>query len=402
MMLGEAIKLALQAIRRNLLRSLLTVLGIVIGVGAVIAMVTIGNGTTAKVKADLAKLGTNVLFANPGQFGPGRASADARAFTARDVEAIRSQLSGVKAIAPMAQKSVTIVYGTESRLTPVLGTDNDYLITQDWPLQSGRQFLDGEIRSGRAACIIGETVRLKLFGREDPKGRSIRVGNVSCEVIGVLTPRGQSTFGTDQDDTVLLPIRAFQRRIAGNTDINRLIISARDGVETAKLQGHIELLFRERRNISTGEEDDFTVRDMKQIAEATSGTTTMLTGLLGAVAAVSLLVGGIGIMNIMLVSVTERTREIGIRLAIGALEHQVLAQFLVEAVVLSLVGGIVGVFIGLALAGLATTALEVPFIVDPKIVMLAFGFSALVGVIFGYFPARRAARLDPIEALRHE
>jgi putative ABC transport system permease protein len=378
------------------------VLGIVIGVGAVIAMVTIGNGTTAKVKADLAKLGTNVLFANPGQFGPGRASADARAFTARDVEAIRSQLSGVKAIAPMAQKSVTIVYGTESRLTPVLGTDNDYLITQDWPLQSGRQFLDGEIRSGRAACIIGETVRLKLFGREDPKGRSIRVGNVSCEVIGVLTPRGQSTFGTDQDDTVLLPIRAFQRRIAGNTDINRLIISARDGVETAKLQGHIELLFRERRNISTGEEDDFTVRDMKQIAEATSGTTTMLTGLLGAVAAVSLLVGGIGIMNIMLVSVTERTREIGIRLAIGALEHQVLAQFLVEAVVLSLVGGVVGVFIGLALASLATTALEVPFIVDPKIVMLAFGFSALVGVIFGYFPARRAARLDPIEALRHE
>jgi len=401
-MLGEAIKLALQAIRRNLLRSLLTVLGIVIGVGAVIAMVTIGNGTTAKVKSDLAKLGTNVLFANPGQFGPGRASADAKAFTAGDVDAIRSQLTGVKAVAPMAQKSVTIVYGTESRITPVLGTDNDYLITQDWPLQSGRQFFDGEIRSGRAACIIGETVRLKLFGREDPRGRSIRVGTVSCEVIGVLTPRGQSTFGTDQDDTVLLPIRAFQRRIAGNTDINRLIISARDGVETAKLQAHIELLLRERRNISAGEEDDFSVRDMKQIAEATAGTTTMLTGLLGAVAAVSLLVGGIGIMNIMLVSVTERTREIGIRLAIGALEHQVLAQFLVEAVVLSLVGGVVGVLIGLALAGLATTALEVPFIVDPKIVMLAFGFSALVGVIFGYFPARRAARLDPIEALRHE
>jgi putative ABC transport system permease protein len=401
-MLGEAIKLALQAIRRNLLRSLLTVLGIVIGVGAVIAMVTIGNGTTAKVKADLAKLGSNVLFVNPGQFGPGRASSDAKAFTARDVEAIRSQLPGVKAVAPMAQKSATLVYGTESRITPVLGTDNDYLITQDWALKSGRQFLDGEIRSGRAVCIIGETVRSKLFGREDANGHSIRVGNVSCEVVGVLAPRGQSTFGTDQDDTVLLPIRAFQRRIAGNTDISRMIISARDGVETSKLQADIELLLRERRNISAGKEDDFSVRDMKQIAEATAGTTTMLTGLLGAVAAVSLLVGGIGIMNIMLVSVTERTREIGIRLAIGALEHQVLAQFLVEAVVLSLFGGIVGIIMGLGLASLATAALEVPLVVDPKIVMLAFGFSALVGVVFGYFPARRAARLDPIEALRHE
>jgi putative ABC transport system permease protein len=401
-MLGEAIKLALQAIRRNLLRSLLTVLGIVIGVGAVIAMVTIGNGTTAKVKADLAKLGSNVLFVNPGQFGPGRASSDAKAFTTRDVEAIRSQLPGVKAVAPMAQKSATLIYGAESRITPVLGTDNDYLVTQDWALKSGRQFLDGEIRSGRAACIIGETVRSKLFGREDTEGRSIRVGNVSCEVIGVLAPRGQSTFGTDQDDTVLLPIRAFQRRIAGNTDISRMIISARDGVETSKLQSDLELILRERRNISSGKEDDFSVRDMKQIAEATAGTMTMLTGLLGTVAAVSLLVGGIGIMNIMLVSVTERTREIGIRLAIGALEHQVLAQFLVEAVVLSLFGGIVGIIIGLGLAGLATSALDVPFAVDPKIVMLAFGFSALVGVVFGYFPARRAAQLDPIEALRHE
>jgi putative ABC transport system permease protein len=401
-MLVETIKLALQAIRRNLLRSLLTVLGIVIGVGAVIAMVTIGNGTTARVKADLAKLGSNVLFLSPGQFGPGRASSDAKAFTARDVEALRSQLPGVKAAAPMAQKSATLVYGTESRITPVLGTDNDYFITQDWALKSGRQFLDGEIRSGRAACIIGETVRSKLFGGEDPAGRNIRVGKVSCEVIGVLVPRGQSTFGTDQDDTVVLPIRAFQRRIAGNTDVSRVIVSARDGVETSKLQADIERLLRERRNIAHGKEDDFSVRDMKQIAEATAGTTMMLTGLLGAVAAVSLLVGGIGIMNIMLVSVTERTREIGIRLAIGALEHQVLTQFLVEAVVLSLFGGIVGILIGLGLAGLATRGLQVPFVVDPAVVMLAFGFSALVGVIFGYFPARRAARLDPIEALRHE
>jgi len=401
-MLGETIKLALQAIRRNVLRSLLTVLGIVIGVGAVIAMVTIGNGTTAKVQADLAKLGSNVLFVNPGQFGPGRASADAKAFTTRDVEAIRSQLPGVRAAAAMAQKSVTLVYGTESRTTTVLGTDNDYLVTQDWALKSGRTFLDGEIRGGRAACIIGETVRSKLFGPEEAVGGNIRVGKVSCEVIGLLVARGQSSFGTDQDDIVIMPIRTFHRRLAGNTDVSRVIVSAKDGIETSKLQADIERLLRERRGIVHGKEDDFSVSDLKQIAQATTGTTAMLTGLLGAVAAVSLLVGGIGIMNIMLVSVTERTREIGIRLAIGALEHQVLAQFLVEAVVLSLFGGIAGVAIGLGLAGLATQILQVPFVIEPSIVLLAFGFSALVGVVFGYFPARRAAHLDPIEALRHE
>ena len=401
-MLYEAFRLALQAIRRNALRSFLTVLGVVIGVGAVIAMVTIGNGTTAKVTADLAKLGSNLLFVSPGQHGPGRASADAKAFNSRDVEAMRTQLSGVKAVAPVAQKSVTIVQGTESRAVAVTGTDNDYFITQDWPLKSGRQFFDNEIRGGRAACIIGTTVAEKLFGRVDPLGRNIRVDKVSCEVIGVLISKGQSSFGSDQDDSVLMPLRTFQRRLAGNTDIGRIMVSARDGVETSKVQADIERILRERRNIAPGKEDDFSVRDMKQIAQTMAGTTAMLTGLLGAVAAVSLLVGGIGIMNIMLVSVTERTREIGIRLAIGALERQVLSQFLVEAVVLSLFGGLAGILLGLGLALMATSMLEVPFTVDPQIVFIAFAFSALVGVVFGYFPARRAARLDPIEALRHE
>jgi putative ABC transport system permease protein len=401
-MLYETVKLAMQAIRRNALRSFLTVLGIVIGVGAVIAMVTIGNGTTAKVTADLAKLGSNLLFVSPGQFGPGRASSEAKSFNARDIEAMKGQLVGVKAVAPVSQKSVTAVYGSENRITVVTGTDNDYFITQDWTLSAGRQFFDGELRGGRAACIIGETVRDKLFGRADPIGRSIRVNNVSCEVIGLLVAKGQSSFGTDQDDIVIMPIRAFQRRIAGNTDISRILVSAKDNVDTGKVQADIERLLRERRNITPGKEDDFSVRDMKQIVQATAGTTAMLTGLLGAVAAVSLLVGGIGIMNIMLVSVTERTREIGIRLAIGALERQVLTQFLVEAVVLSLFGGLIGILIGFGLAGLATTALQVPFVVDPTIVLIAFAFSALVGVVFGYFPARRAARLDPIEALRHE
>ncbi|MBI1201681.1 MAG: FtsX-like permease family protein [Rhodopseudomonas sp.] len=401
-MLFEAFRLALQAIRRNALRSFLTVLGVVIGVGAVIAMVTIGNGTTAKVTADLSKLGSNLLSVSPGQFGPGRASSDAKAFNSRDIEAMRTQLNGVKAVAPVAQKSVTVVYGTENRITTVTGTDDDYFISQDWGLSLGRQFLDGEIRAGRAACIIGTTVADKLFGRASPIGRNIRVDKVSCEVVGVLESKGQSSFGSDQDDIVLMPIRTFHRRLAGNTDINRIMVSAKDDVETSKVQADIERILRERRNIGRGKEDDFSVRDMKQLVQTMAGTTAMLTGLLGAVAAVSLLVGGIGIMNIMLVSVTERTREIGIRLAIGALERQVLSQFLVEAVVLSLFGGLAGIMLGLGLALMATNMLHVPFMVDPTIIVVAFLFSAVVGIVFGYFPARRAARLDPIEALRHE
>ncbi|MEZ5817195.1 MAG: ABC transporter permease [Hyphomicrobiaceae bacterium] len=401
-MVWESIRLALRSIQRNAMRSFLTVLGIVIGVGAVIAMVTIGNGTTAKVKAEMSRLGSNLLFVSPGQFGPGRASSDAKALTMRDIEAMRSELRGVKAVAPTAQKSQTVVRGTESRLTTVTGTDNAYLVTQDWSLKAGRPFLESEVRGGRAVCIIGETVRDKLFGLEDALGHAIRLGNVSCEVIGVLEVKGQSSFGTDQDDTVLIPIRAFHRRLAGNTEIRRVMVSAADGTDTAKVQSDLEWLLRERRGIGPGKEDDFTVRDMTQIAQAQAGTTAMLTGLLAAVAAVSLLVGGIGIMNIMLVSVTERTREIGIRLAIGALEWQVLSQFLVEAIVLSLLGGLIGIGLGLGLAGVATRGLDVPFVVDPLIVLVAFLFSAVVGVVFGYFPARRAARLDPIDALRHE
>ncbi len=401
-MLIEALKLAMQAIRRNAMRSFLTVLGIVIGVAAVIAMVTIGNGTTAKVTADLAKLGSNLLFVAPGQFGPGRASSTAKPFNSRDVEAMIEQLTGAKAVTPVSQTSATIIFGSESRSSTVTGTTNNFFISQDWGLSSGRQFLSGELRGGRAVCIIGETVKTELFGGTDPIGQRLRVKQVSCEVIGVLAVKGQSSFGTDQDDVVLMPLRTFQRRIVGNTDIGRIFISARDDVDTAKLQADVEWLLRERRNIANGDEDDFSVRDMKQLVQTISGTTTVLTGLLGAVAAVSLLVGGIGIMNIMLVSVTERTREIGIRLAIGALEGQVLLQFLVEAAVLSMLGGLIGIALGLSLAGVLTNLLGVPFVLDPTIVLIAFGFSALVGVVFGYFPARQAARLDPIDALRHE
>ena len=401
-MFYETLKLAVQAIRRNALRSFLTLLGIVIGVSAVIAMVTIGNGTTAKVKEEMAKLGTNVLFIRPGQWGPGRSSATAKPFNSRDIAELRSQLHGVKAVAPMGQQSVTVIYGSESRSVGTIGTDADYIVTQDWGLTGGRNFLDSETRSGRAVCIIGETVHEKLFGSTDPIGRRIRVDNVSCEVIGLLEPKGESGFGTDRDDVILMPLRTYQRRIAGNTDINTINVSAMDGVDTSKVQADIERLLRERRGITSGEEDDFRVADMKQIADTQTATTSILTALLGAVAGVSLLVGGIGIMNIMLVSVTERTREIGIRLAIGAQESQVLMQFLVEAVVLSLFGGTIGVLLGLALAGAASAGMSIPFVLDPSIVVIAFAFSALIGIVFGYFPARRAAQLNPIDALRHE
>jgi putative ABC transport system permease protein len=398
----EALRLAVQSIMRNALRSFLTVLGIVIGVGAVIAMVTIGNGATAKVSADMARLGSNLLFVRPGQFGPGRSSAEARPFGTADIDALRSQLRNVRAVAPVAQKSATAIHGSRSRATVVHGTDNAFLVTQDWTIDAGRDFFDAELRSGRAACIIGQTVRDELFGRADPIGERLRVDKVSCEVIGSLVAKGQSGFGTDQDDVILMPLRAFHRRIAGNTEIRTIYVSALDGANTSRVQGDIERLLRERRNITAGREDDFSVRDMKQLAETQTQTTSVLTALLGAVAGVSLLVGGIGIMNIMLVSVTERTREIGIRLAIGAQASQVLTQFLVEAVVLSLFGGIVGILLGLGLAGLASRAMVIPFVLDPTIVVVAFGFSAAVGVLFGFFPARRAARLNPIDALRHE
>ena len=401
-MFYETLKLAVQAIRRNALRSFLTLLGIVIGVSAVIAMVTIGTGTTEKVKEEMAKLGSNMLFVRPGQWGPGRSSAKARPFDARDIVELRAQLRGVKAVAPLAQQSVSVVYGSESRTVGTIGTDASYIVTQDWNLAQGRNFLDTETRSGRAACIIGETVHEKLFGSTDAIGKRIRVSNVSCEVIGVLAEKGESGFGTDRDDVVLMPLRTYHRRIAGDTDINRINISAHDGVDTAKVQSDIERLLRERRGITAREEDDFRVADMKQIADTQTATTGVLTMLLGAVAGVSLLVGGIGIMNIMLVSVTERTREIGIRLAVGAQESQVLMQFLVEAVVLSLFGGTVGVVLGLALAAVASIGMSIPLVLDPRIVVIAFAFSALIGIVFGYFPARRAAQLNPIDALRHE
>jgi putative ABC transport system permease protein len=402
-MLWEAVKLALSSIMRNKLRSVLTLLGIVIGVGAVIAMVTLGSGASSKVRENLAKLGSNMLIARPGQstFGPGGAS-DSRAFEERDVAALKSNLSGIRGVAPTAQKQAKAVFGALNYDTSVTGTNADYFTVQDWVIADGRPFTEGEARSGTSVCVIGDTIVRELFAGQDPIGERLRLGNFSCEVIGRLAPKGQSAFGSDQDSIIVLPLRTYHRRIAGNTRIATISISVADASDIPRVQRDAEDVLRERRRVAPGEEDDFTIRDMTQITNTMASTTTILTGLLGAVAAVSLLVGGIGIMNIMLVSVTERTREIGIRLAIGALERQVLMQFLVESIVLALFGGMIGIALGLAIAAAGSALMDVPFSADPQVVALAFAVSALIGVIFGFFPARRAARLDPIEALRRE
>ena len=403
-MIWETFILAQREIRRNVLRSSLTILGIVIGVAAVITMVTLGDGATAQVTSDITKLGSNLLQVRPGQghHGPGGARISANPFENDDVEAIEREISGLKAVAPSGNRKLQIIYGNENCSSSVIGSTKDFMTVRDWLLDSGRTFTTGDMRAGKAVCILGTTVRDKLFGGQDPLGETIRLQKISFKVIGVLTSKGQSSFGTDRDDIVLIPIRTFQRRIAGNNDISVIYVSARDGVSTEKVRENIQLLMRERRHITAGEEDDFNVRDMQEIVSMLTGTTRVLTALLSAVAAVSLLVGGIGIMNIMLVSVTERTREIGIRLAIGALEREVLMQFLVEAVVLSSFGGLCGIAIGLAAAAVGAHFLNIPFILNLQIVLIAFLFSSAVGVLFGYFPARKAALLDPIDALRHE
>nr|NJM01608.1 FtsX-like permease family protein [Desulfobacula sp.] len=403
-MLRETFFLAFREIRRNVLRSSLTILGIVIGVAAVITMVSLGNGATAQVTSSISSLGSNLLQVRPGQGprGPGGTRSEAEPLEMADAKAVENEISGLSGVAPVSAKSAQAIYGNQNWSTTVTGTTNAYFPVRNWTLKSGREFTESELSGGRAVCIIGDTVRKQLFGGQNPIGVSIRLGKLTCKVIGVLTPKGQSSFGSDQDDTVIVPLRTLQRRMAGNKDIEGIYLSAQDQVSTTTVKADIEVLMRERRGIAAGKEDNFHVMDMQEIVSTLTGTTQVLTALLGAVAAVSLLVGGIGIMNIMLVSVTERTREIGIRLAIGALEREVLMQFLVEAVVLSCFGGIAGILLGLSAAKLGSGLLGVPFIVDPKIGLLAFVFSGAVGVVFGYFPARKAARLDPIDALRHE
>ena len=402
-MFATTLVLAIRSIRRHLLRSFLTTLGIIIGVAAVVTMVTLGKATTAAVQQQIASLGTNILQIRPGQgFGRGGGGERPPEFKPEDVTAIRRQVAGVNAVAPQAQTSATAVHEGANWSTTINGTTRAYFEVQPWPLTAGRIFTPAEEQAGKAVCVIGSTVARNLFRSGNAIGERMRLNDVSCDVIGTLSTRGQAGFGGDQDDIVLMPIKAVQRRFTGSRDVRLMLVGVNAAYDTQAVQAGISDLLRERRNIVPPKEDDFNIFDTAQISATLTGTTTLLTQIVAAVAAISLIVGGIGIMNIMLVSVTERTREIGIRLAIGAVAREVLLQFLVEAIALSCLGGLIGLALAQVAVALLAPVMQVEWMFDPQINMVAFGISAVIGVVFGYFPARRAAGLNPIDALRHE
>ena len=403
-MLLNALLIAIKEIRRNILRSILTILGIVIGVASVIAMVMIGDGTTANVTANIEKLGSNMLNVRVGQEkrGAPRDDNSAKPFKIEDITAIKNEVANLKGVTAENSSMANVVFGNKSNSSLIVGTTNDYFIIKDWEVEQGRIFEEGELSSGKSVCILGTTVVKNLFGDENPIGATIRIKNFPCSVIGVLASKGASSFGRDQDEVVITPLKMYQRKIQGNLDVSSIIVSVMEEkyIEDAKEQ--IISLMQDRRAVKVGESDNFHIRDMKDILNTVTSTTKMLTYLLGSIAAISLLVGGIGIMNIMLVSVTERTREIGIRLAIGAMQSEVLLQFLIEAIVLSTLGGIIGIFLGLGVGYMVVGIFDLPYIINTQIILISFIFSTLIGVVFGYFPARKAARLNPIDALRYE
>lgn len=403
MKLTATTRLAVAALLRAKLRSLLTTLGVVIGVAAVIIMQSMGAGATALVTGELSGMGSNMLMLVPGATqGMGGASLGAPLFTHDDLAAIRRECTAVRYATVMNVRSSRVVAGAENRSTNLYGVSPEYFEIRQWYPSMGRVLTEDDERQGAKVCVIGDTNRLELFGAVDPVGAEIRVHETACRVVGVLEAKGASTFGQDQDDLVLMPASTYARRVMGDDRIGVMMLSAvaEDRIDEAKAQ--VESLLRQRRRILQGEDDDFTVRDMRELISLMGTVTGVLTSLLAGVAAISLLVGGIGIMNIMLVSVTERTREIGIRLAVGARTRDILAQFLVEAVVLSLLGGILGLVIGGSGSYAASRVLDIPFTLPPQAAALAVAVSVAVGVVFGVFPARKAARLRPIEALRFE
>ncbi|OYW52952.1 MAG: multidrug ABC transporter substrate-binding protein [Hyphomicrobium sp. 32-62-53] len=402
-MLVESIRLAIEALSRNALRSALTTLGVLIGAGAVIAMITIGQGASVNVRKEIARLGAEVLTLSVGQQkrgGQGAAIA-AAPFDYSDIEAIRAEVRGLRHVAPFAFRDGRVAARNVNWSVRIIGTESSYFQARDWALAGGRLFTDDEMYNGKAVCIIGETVRYRLYGNADGVGEYMRVGTVACTVAGVLKSRGQAGAGNDDDNIVAIPFDTFQRRIQGATDIQSIVMSAFPTANMERVKMNLAGLMRERRGVALGETDDFSLLDMRQVAQSMTSATHTMTLFLGAIAAVSLVVGGIGIMNIMLVSVTERTREIGVRLTIGALPSQIRMQFLCEAVLLTLAGGLLGIIAGLTTAAIAAPHLSIPFVFEPGVVIVTVAISTILGVGFGFAPAAKASALDPIDCLRH-
>ncbi len=401
----STIKIAFRALRRNKLRSVLTALGIIIGVGAVIAMVGIGNGAKAQVEAQIASLGENIILVFSGSTtasGIRTGWGGAGTLKVEDAEAIRREVPGVTAVSEEVASTTQVAAGNQNWFTRIFGESAEYFDIRQWPLAEGGPFTDQDVRSSNKVCVIGRTTATQIYGNEDAVGQILRIKNVPFTITGVLTPKGLSAQGTDQDDVVIMPFTSAMKRVTGGTTLRNINVQVGNANELAAAQQQIIALLRQRHNIREGRDDDFTVRNQQEIAEAATATADVMKGLLGAIAGVSLVVGGIGIMNIMLVSVTERTREIGVRLAVGAHGSDILTQFLIEAVSLSAVGGIIGIVLGIASSKILAAVKHWPSLISPSSILVAFLVSAAVGVFFGFYPAREAARLDPIEALRYE
>ncbi|KAF0227951.1 MAG: putative ABC transport system permease [Beijerinckiaceae bacterium] len=404
----DAFLSSLSAIRAHALRSVLTMLGIVIGVAAVIAMVSVGNGARARVNAQIQALGANLIIIIPGNITAGGArlgTGNAATLTDADAHALKAEVAAIEAAAPVVRGGVQIVAGSANWASVALGVDLAYFAAREWAVEEGREFTEEESRRGGQVAIIGQTVARELFAGGSPIGAQIRVKNVPFEIVGVMTKKGQSMGGTDQDDVILLPLQTARQRVVGtsrakNRSVNQITVKIREGEDIAAAEDEMKKLLRQRHRLQDGRDDDFSVRNLAEIQATQEGSARTMAMLLLSVAAVSLVVGGIGIMNIMLVSVTERTKEIGLRMAVGARPRDVMAQFLIEATLIALIGGVIGILIGIGISMISADIAGWPLVIDPAIVAAAFVFSGLVGVVSGFYPAFRAARLDPVEALR--
>ncbi|NDV28869.1 ABC transporter permease [Desulfovibrio sp. JC010] len=401
----QSVMLSFRALWRNKLRSCLTVLGIVIGVSSVISVVVIGQGASRKLTNEISSLGSRMIIITPEEengVGFAGETTNIVPFKNADVETLKREFPDCLGVAPVTESAVVAVYGNNNCRTAVTGTESSYFMIRKWEASSGRFFSPREEKAGKSVCIIGEKVSKTLFKGLDPVGNSVRIDRFAYQVVGVLKSKGGSMVGKEQDDVILVPLKLFQRRISGNKDVDMILVGSGPGQDSTSLKMQLKQVMKELRPVPTGHGNNFTIEDMKEIIRTVKKQTSVFTTFISAIAAISLLVGGIGIMNIMLVSVTERTREIGIRLAVGAQERDILYQFLVEAVVLSLFGGLVGIILGLVIPLFVTGYMKIPFVIDLRIILISFVFSGFVGIVFGYFPARRAARMNPIDALRHE